>query len=532
MVSTFEWLHSQFVSGRIARRAFIQRAAALGALAAVPSAMLAEEARAAGPQKGGHLKVATVQGSTTDSLDSSKLTSGMTSFLFMTVYSQLTEVAPDGSLVPLLAESYEPVNGDPAKWRFLLREGVEFHNGKTVDVDDVIVSIARHRGEDSTSAMKSFAETVVDMQKDGERGVIFTLKEGNVDFPFVLSAQQLSIHPSKEGEATNFGIGSGAYILDTFDAGQVATLKRNPNFFMPDRAHADTAEILTIADAAARTSALITEAVDVIGDVEAKTAHMLEQRSGLTVDQVTGGQHYTFPMRSSDPPFDNADVRLALKYAIDREEVLRKIVGGRGTLGNDHPIPPNDRFYNSELPQRGYDPDRARHHLKKAGMEGLKVRLSAADGLYSGAVDTAVLYAEHARKAGIEIEINRVPNDGYWSDVWMQHPWAASYWSGRPTADWMFTQVYSAESSWNESYWNNQRFNDLLKAARSELDEDKRRGMYHEMQQICHDDGGSVIHLFANHIMAYNDYVGRPEKVASNWEFDGYKMIERWWIKG
>ena len=94
----------------------------------------------------------------------------------------------------------------------------------------------------------------------------------------------------------------------------------------------------------------------------------------------------------------------------------------------------------------------------------------------------------------------------------------------------MFTQGYSAESNWNESYWQNERFNLLLKAARGELDEAKRRDMYYEMQAITRDDCGSVIHLFANHITAFRDNVRHPEKVAGNWEFDGYKLIERWWL--
>lgn len=526
-MSEFEKLLAQLGEGRIGRREILTRAAAMGLLAALPVGMASA---ASAPARGGHFRVATVQGSTTDSLDSSLLTSGMTSFLFMTIYSQLTEVAPDGNLVPLLAQSYEPVNNDPSRWRFTLRKGVQFHNGKSLDADDVIVSIDRHRGEDSKSAMKAFVETIVDMKKDGDRGVIFTLKEGNVDFPFILSAQQLSIHPTKDGKIGELGVGSGAYILESFEPGRSAKVKRNPDFFLSDRAYVESAELLTIADAAARSNALMTNAVDVIGDVEAKTGHLLEKRPGVTVMEVTGGQHYTFPMRTSDAPFDNVDVRLALKYAIDREDVLAKILQGRGTLGNDHPISPNDRFYNADLPQRVYDPDKARFHLKKAGMENLKVKLSASDGLYSGAVDSVVLYAEQARKAGIDIEVNRVPNDGYWSDVWMKHPWAASYWSGRPTADWMFTQGYGADSSWNESYWKNAQFNELLKAARSELDESKRRGMYHEMQRLCRDEGGSVVHLFANHITAYRDNVGRPEVVAGNWEFDGYKMIERWWL--
>ena len=94
----------------------------------------------------------------------------------------------------------------------------------------------------------------------------------------------------------------------------------------------------------------------------------------------------------------------------------------------------------------------------------------------------------------------------------------------------MFTQGYSAESNWNESFWKNDKFNQLLVAARTELDDDERRSMYYDMQELVHDDGGSVVHLFANHISAYSDKVGKPEKVAGNWEFDGYKQFERWWM--
>ena len=124
----------------------------------------------------------------------------------------MTEVGPDGQLEPLLAESYEP-NADATEWTFNLRKGVEFHNGKTVDADDVITTIDRHRGEDSKSAGKTFAEQITEMRKDGAHRVIFTLKEGNADFPFILSATSFGILPSKDG-AVEFGIGTGAYSLD------------------------------------------------------------------------------------------------------------------------------------------------------------------------------------------------------------------------------------------------------------------------------------------------------------------------------
>ena len=164
-------------------------------------------------------------------------------------------------------------------------------------------------------------------------------------------------------------------------------------------------------------------------------------------------------------------------------------------------------------------------------MENLKVELSASEAIWNGAIDAVVLYREQAAKAGIDLVAKRVPNDGYWSNVWMKHPWCASYWSGRPTEDWMFSQGYADDSSWNETFWKNDRFNKLLRTARAELDDAKRRDMYWEMQAIVRDDGGSVIPLFANHIMAFDkNRLAHPDKVAGNWNLDGYKLIERWWF--
>ena len=521
---------SNLTRRKLSRRDFVKASGTLGLLGAAPSLLIGSAAQAATPTKGGHLRIATVQGSSTDSLDTIQLTSGHSNFLFSTMHSQLTEVAPNGQLIPLLAESYE-TGADPSEWIFKLRSGVTFHNGKTLTAEDVIASLARHRGDASSSSMKSFMEDVVDLTKDGDLVVKIKLKNPSVDFPVILSASTLSILPSVDGKVEVFDVGCGSYMLEAFEPGQYSKLKRNPDYFMPGRAFVDSAEILTIADTTARQNALVTGAVEVIGDVDPTTADRLGGR-GFEILDITSTQHYTFPMRTDLAPFDDYNVRMALKLSIDREDVLDKILSGYGIVGNDHPISPANRYYNHELEQRVYDPEKAKWHLKQAGLSSLKVELSASDGLYAGAVDTAVLYSEHAKAAGIELTPKRVPDDGYWSDVWLKHPWCASYWSGRPTEDWMFTQGYSETSNWNESYWKNARFNELLVAARAEVDNDKRRDMYFEMQAICRDDCGSVIHAFANHISAHAKNVGVPDQVAGNWEYDGYKLIERWWLKG
>jgi peptide/nickel transport system substrate-binding protein len=229
-------------------------------------------------------------------------------------------------------------------------------------------------------------------------------------------------------------------------------------------------------------------------------------------------------------PFDNNDVRLALKYSLNREALLKTVLRGHGIVGNDHPIGPANQYYASELPQREYDPDKAKFHLKKAGMSNLKVDLSAADAAFDGAVDAAVLYKEHAAKAGIDIKVIREPNDGYWSNVWMKKGWSMCYWGGRPTEDWMFATAYSEGASWNDAFWKHERFNKLLIEARSELDPAKRREMYVELQRIVRDEGGTVVPLFNNFVFAATDKL-KHGTIQGNWAQDGHKLYERWWFE-
>ena len=235
-------------------------------------------------------------------------------------------------------------------------------------------------------------------------------------------------------------------------------------------------------------------------------------------------------MQTDKEPFKDNNVRLALKYAIDRKQLVETILGGYGYEGNDHPIGRSNRFFAKELEQRQYDPDRAKYHLKQAGLDALEVSLSAADAAFGGALDTAALYSASAKKAGININVIREPDDGYWSNVWLKKTWAASYWGGRPTEDWMFTTAYAAGVPWNETHWNNVRFNELLLIAKGELDDTKRREMYVEMQRLVRDEGGAVIPMFADYVFARSTKLKRPDIIAEDWELDGLRFFERWWF--
>lgn len=309
-----------------------------------------------------------------------------------------------------------------------------------------------------------------------------------------------------------------------------AKLSRNKNYWRSDYGHFDNVEVLTIADVAARTNALTTGEVDTIDRLDIKTLHLLKRNKKISIKETSGTAHYSAPMRADTAPFDNNDVRLALKYSVDREALLQNVLRGHGVLGNDHPIGLSNRYHAGDLPQRAYDPEKAKFHLKKAGMSSLKVDLSAADAAFGGAVDAAVLMKEHAAKAGIDINVVREPNDGYWSNVWMKKPWCMCYWGGRPTEDWMFATAYAADADWNDAFWKHEKFNKLLLEARSMLDEKKRSEMYVEMQQIVSDEGSTLIPMFNNYVFATSDKIGHGE-MGANWGLDGNRGMERWWFK-
>jgi peptide/nickel transport system substrate-binding protein len=309
-------------------------------------------------------------------------------------------------------------------------------------------------------------------------------------------------------------------------------VERQPNYWKPDAAWFDSIENLFIADATARTSGVMGGAIHSMSNLDLKTAGLLEKNPNVTVFPTYGNKHATLPMRCDTAPYTDNNVRLAMKWAIDRAQVVKTILRGYGEAGNDHPIGPANiyRATLEELPQRDYDADKAKYYLKQAGMDSIKVELSIANSAFEGAVEAASLFQESARMAGIEITLDRAPDDGYWSNVWLVKPFSGSYWGGRPTEDWVFSQIYSKGADWNESYWDNDRFNELLVLARAELDTAKRREMYVEMQRLCHDDGGSIIPIFMAYTHAASKKISMPEQLASNWELDGHKNGERWWF--
>ena len=512
------------------RRDVLKGAAATGLAAALPIAM-PRPARAE-PKRGGTFRVGVHDGNTTDSWDP-----GTTESIFMIHISHaarayLTEITNENTLGPDLATEWTALSDDATEWRFALNPAATFHDGRPVTAADVIASINFHRSETATSAAKPLLEDVADIRADGDNAVIFTMSRGNADLPYLLSDFHLVIQPAKPDGGIEWEtmIGCGPYRVTDFRPGISAELERHDGWHRASEgAWFDGLRMTVLNDPNARQTAIVTGEVDAVTDVDLKTADMLVRAPGVLLDDVPSGTHITMPMFCDTPPFDDVNVRLALKHAIGRQEIVDKILFGRGTVGNDHPIAPS-MPYHADLEQREQDLDRARYHLQQAGHDRLSVEISVNDTLLSGATNMCSLFAEQARPAGLDIQVKQEPADGYWSNVWLKKPFCVVSWAARPTPDVMFSLAYQAGAEWNESRWENERFNELLVAAKSETDEALRAEMYAEMQLLCRDDGGTIVPFFRNRTSARRENVQHTEQIAAVWELDGARGYHRWWF--
>lgn len=493
--------------GKMDRRAFMGRAAALGITGVAASSLLSTAVHAQGPRKGGHLKIGMLGGESTNNLDPALGMTQVPALILGTAGEYLVYLAPNGDAVPMLCEEYS-ASADAKTWHFKIRQGVKFHNGQTMTPEDVAQTLRRHSNEDSQSGALGVMRGISGISVDGDY-VVLESDTPNADLPFLMGDWHLVIQPNGGMDDPGAGIFTGPYKIVADEPGVRHVMERFDDYWSDERGHYDSVEILVINDSTARNSALQSGQVNMINRVEPRVAGLLARAPNVTVQSSSGRAHYVFPMHCNTAPFDNNDVRMALKLAIDREDMLERILRGYGTLGNDMPVNAAYPLFDDTIPQRTYDPDQARFHYERSGHSG-PIVLRTSEVAFPGAVDAAQLFAESAARAGITIEVIREPGDGYWSQTWNVQPFSASYWSGRPVQDQQYSTAYLSTADWNDTRFFNDRFDSLLLEARGELDLVRRKALYREMGLLVRDEGGLIAPMF-------NDFIDAHDQSVAGW---------------
>lgn len=525
MKDELNYLLNKAASGRLDRREFIGRATALGLVGTSASLLLSQKVQAAGPKRGGHLNVGLSGGNSTSSIDPATYASEIAICYSRITGETLVNVLPSGVIEPAAAEEWT-VSDDRLTWRFRIRTGMQFHDGRPVTSQDAAQTLRRHSDEASQSGAKGLLRGLSDISTDGD-WLVLTTETPNADLPYMMADYHFVLQPNGGFDGPASPIFSGPYRWVANEPGIRHTFERFDDHWNDAIGHFETIEILAINDATARTAALRSGQVQLVNRMSPRLAKRLSTLPDLTLQATPSKGHNVFVMHCDTAPFDNNDLRMALKLAIDREDLVKKVLDGYGTVGNDMPINAAYPFFDESIPQRVYDPDQARFHYERSGHSG-PISLSTSDAAFPGAVDSAQLFKEHAARAGINIALVREPADGYWSEVWNKKPFCASAWLGRPVQDQIYSTAYLSTSDWNDTRFSNERFDTLLVEARGELDPAKRKEMYSEMGLLVRDEGGLICPVFGDSIDAFSDAITGWEANPNGEMMNFFAPVRMW----
>src|SRR5687768_3296783 len=357
----------------------------------------AASAHAQTPRKGGRLRVAGAAAGVSDTLDPAKQsnhTDYIRGFMF---YNGLTFL--DGNLLPQPSLAEEFTTQDAKTWVFKLRKGVTFHDGKPLTPADVVFSILRHKNPATGSKAKVLADQIEDVTASGPHEVTFRLTAPNADLPVILGTYHF--HIVKEG-TTDFsaGIGTGPYKVKEFKPGVRSIAVRNENYWKPNRPYLDEIEFLAITDESARVNALLGGQLDLISAVDPRSVERVKATGKHAIFESKAVSYTDLVMRLDRSPGSNPDFVLAMKHLFNREQMLKSIQLGHGVVANDQPIGPANRFHFKGLPQRAYDPDKAKWHLQKANLGSSPIHVVVSPAATSS-VEMALVLQHAAQQIGL-----------------------------------------------------------------------------------------------------------------------------------
>ena len=415
--------------------------------------------------------------------------------------SRLVRPAVSGEPEPNLAAEWS-ANEAATEWTFKLREGVKFHDGSDFEAADVVYSLEHIRDPEFDSPAASVIAMVETIAAVDRLTVKMTLSAPYADLPLQLMDYRIRMIP--EGSADTIGttgIGTGPFILVTLDPEGTTVLKANPDYWEGPPG-VETIEIIGIADAQARVQALLGGQIDVLGygDLSGQQLALFESNPKFKVQSVPTGDWLGIVFRTDTEPFTDARLRKALRIATDRQALVDLVLGpGGGIVTCDHPVWTGDQY------RAPFDcqpqVEEAKRLLAEAGYaDGIEFDLTTSN-IDPRFITLAEVYQQQVAKAGIKVNIIMAPSDGYWSEVWRKESVVTTRWGQRP-ADQILNEDYRGGAPWNETYWNRPDFDEILDKARKELDFEKRRDLYHQLQSILYEEGGSLIPFHVNQAIA------------------------------
>lgn len=452
------------------------------------------------PKKGGTITLASTGGGSADTLDANKAVTNLDFARAPQLYDTLLELNQDNVIEPHLAEEVT-ANSTATLWTIKLKKGIEFHNGKTLTVDDVLYTFNRIVANKLSASSGLAALDLKSAKKVDDYTVQIPCTSPYSILPISLIGNgEMSIVPVGYNPRTPVGTGPFKYdpsAGDKFTPGVSSSFSANKNYFVTGEPYVDTLVIQDYSDEQSQVNALLSNQATCCDQLSISS--VAQVKSGGMVANVWGGPGWVpFTMRLDKPPFNDVNVRQAMRLVVDRPQMQKVTYGGYGFLGNDI-FSITDPEYDHSLPQRHQDIPQAKSLLKKAGFgSGLTVTLTTGP-IKTGAVQMAQLLKQQAAAAGITINLNQVTSGEFFGPNYLSWTFAQDWWSGYP---YLRQAGYSMVpgAPWDETHWDTSQYGptylNLYKQALAQPDQAKQTALVHEMMTMDYNEGGYIIPAF------------------------------------
>ncbi len=492
------------LSRDVSRRDALKMLVASGFSATMAGSMVtvAGKAVAATPVKGGHVTMCPSLHGPDDTMDPAMGTGSQDYVRHRAQYNSLIQLNDNITPRGELAEEFSS-NSNATEWTFKLHKDVRWHDGSKFSADDVIYSMNRHYGEKSTSVVKPLVSAVNEWKKVDQYTVKATLDTPFADLPIVLGEKQFKIIKNGTTDFQN-PVGTGPFKLKEFKPGVRSIHVRNEDYWR-EGANLESFEVFAITDAVARTSALISGDIDMMEELSPKAIRQIDAAPGVQVKSLPSGQYMGICMMLNASPGSNRDFVKGMKLLQRRNKIVKSLLKGQGTVGNDNPI--NSAYgsdFCDELAITPHDPDQAKHYIKKSGITTAEVHVAE---VLPGITDAILLWQRECSKIGFDLKVKKVPSDGYWGAVWMKTPVNVTSWNMRPTATIMLDIAFAPNAPWNDTLWKDDQMGKLLTMAKAETDPKIRHEIQCKMQTLVTENSGMIIPAHSNIVDAHSSKI-------------------------
>ena len=501
--------------GSVSRREFMRYGSVLGLSApllgsvagAIGYSASVQPARAA--MAGGTIRVA--QTVPAAAIDPVKIADGGGITVLSQVGEALVLSGKDLTAIPVLAESWSS-NKDATVWTFKLRQGVKFHNGKTMTADDVVATFDRLANPDNGSNALSVFSGL--LSKGGTRKVDdytveFHLEAANGNFPYAVSTDNYNavILPADyAGDFEKSMIGTGAFKLEKYTPKVGASFIRNPDYW-GGPAKADRVEISFYDDYQPQILALQGGQVDIITQLPVLQGVGLLNDPNFEIISLPSSAHQQVHMRTDKDPFKDKRVRRAIALCLDRPKLVQGLMKGRAAIGNDSPFMAAYPSTDASVPQREKNIAEAKQLTGAAGMAGgFKTTLTTEK--YLEIPDYAVLIQNAVKEIGGNIELNIMDQGAYYGDaVYGKSPWLDSDMGitdyGHRGVPNVFLQApLTSTGTWNSAHFSNPEYDALAKGYIASLDLESQRAAAGKIQTLLLDETPLIFSYFYDYLTA------------------------------